>query len=100
MDLKIRPFRDGDIDRVLEISILAWTPVFESFRRILGDSLSAIIYPDWKAEQRQTITCNATYWRFQFILCVAMMVGLLAWMRLQTGHWLHYLPAGNWLDYF
>lgn len=55
MNLSIRPFHSTDMDRVLEISILAWTPVFESFRQILGATVFSIIYPDWQAEQRRGI---------------------------------------------
>lgn len=55
MDLEIRAFGDEDTDRVLEIAILAWTPVFESFRRIVGDGLFPIIWPDWKGEHRRGI---------------------------------------------
>jgi ribosomal protein S18 acetylase RimI-like enzyme len=53
MDLEIRPFRETDLDDILQISVLAWTPIFESFRQILGDSLFAIVYPDWRADQRR-----------------------------------------------
>jgi ribosomal protein S18 acetylase RimI-like enzyme len=55
MGLGIRPFRGTDVGRVLEITILAWTPVFESFRRILGADLFPIICPDWEADQRRGV---------------------------------------------
>jgi ribosomal protein S18 acetylase RimI-like enzyme len=52
MDLAIRLLRDDDIAAVVELSLLAWAPVFESIRQILGPSLYAIQYPDdWKAIQ-------------------------------------------------
>lgn len=55
MNLNLRPFSNTDIDRVLEISSLAWNPIFESFRKILGASLFAVIYPDWRADQKRGI---------------------------------------------
>lgn len=55
MNLNIRPFRITDIDRVLEISALAWAPIFESFRHILGDSLFAIVNPDHRESQLRGI---------------------------------------------
>jgi len=36
------------IEQIVESSLLAWDPVFESFEKVLGASIFAILYPDWR----------------------------------------------------
>ena len=48
----IRPYLDSDWDAVLELCILAFTPVHESFERLLGTELFALVYPDWKTSNK------------------------------------------------
>jgi predicted kinase/GNAT superfamily N-acetyltransferase len=52
----IRPYLDSDWDAVLEICILAFTPVHESFERLLGTELFALVYPDWKASNKEYLS--------------------------------------------
>ena len=47
MSLQIRPVRDGDVEALVDLSLLAWAPVFPSFRQILGPDIYALIWPDW-----------------------------------------------------
>jgi GNAT superfamily N-acetyltransferase len=60
MDFTIRLFDQRDIDDVLELSLLAWEPVFDSFRHILGTAIFAIAYPDWKAMQKEVVATHCT----------------------------------------
>jgi GNAT superfamily N-acetyltransferase len=55
MPALIRPASDGDLDALVGLSLLAWAPVFASFRQVLGQELFARIYPDWRAQQRATV---------------------------------------------
>ena len=55
MDLHIRPFKRNDIEDLVQLSLLAWVPVFSSFERILGPSIYTLIWPDWKTSQRKAI---------------------------------------------
>ena len=56
MDLRIRPLNDSDIDDIVELSLLAWEPVFTAWERILGPKLYPIaIYPDWRKSQRDVV---------------------------------------------
>ncbi len=48
MTVNIRPVCDADIDVLVELTLLAWTPIFESVRQILGPEIYAILYPDWQ----------------------------------------------------
>ncbi|MGD8397327.1 MAG: GNAT family N-acetyltransferase [Anaerolineae bacterium] len=55
MKLEIRPVRDGDVEDLVELSLLAWEPVFASFRRVLGPDIYTRIWPDWRTGQREAI---------------------------------------------
>ena len=55
MDLCIRPFCENDVDALVQLSLLAWVPVFNSFEQILGPEIYEILYPDWKKSQRETV---------------------------------------------
>lgn len=60
MDFHIRSFRDDDLDTVVDLSLLAWEPVFESFQQVLGMDIYHLIWPDWRASQREVVekACN------------------------------------------
>jgi ribosomal protein S18 acetylase RimI-like enzyme len=55
MDLHIRPLCDDDIKDVVELSLLAWVPVFRSFKQVLGHTIYKLIWPDWRTSQREGI---------------------------------------------
>lgn len=55
MSTQIRPLADSDIDAVLELSILAWAPVFDSFARVLGPTIYERLYPNWEQSQREAV---------------------------------------------
>ena len=46
-----RPLRVADIVAVVEFSLRAWAPVFESFRTVLGERVYHALYPDWATSQ-------------------------------------------------
>ena len=60
MNLSIRSFDDKDLEAVVELSLLAWEPVFSSFRQILGPNIFPILYPDWRKAQTEVVetTCQ------------------------------------------
>jgi ribosomal protein S18 acetylase RimI-like enzyme len=55
VDLQIRLVCDDDVEALVELSLLAWVPVFDSFERILGPRIYRSIWPDWRAGQREAI---------------------------------------------
>jgi ribosomal protein S18 acetylase RimI-like enzyme len=55
VNLCIRPVCDDDVEALVQLSLLAWIPVFSSFEQILGPEIYAIIYPDWKKSQREGV---------------------------------------------
>jgi ribosomal protein S18 acetylase RimI-like enzyme len=55
VDLRIRTFTDRDLDEIVQLSLLAWEPVFSSFKRVLGPEIYPIVYPDWRKSQRKGV---------------------------------------------
>ena len=51
--MKIRPYMDHDWQSVLDICILAFTPIHQSFESLLGTDLFRLVYPDWKASHER-----------------------------------------------
>ena len=61
MNFQIRPFNSNDLADVLQITVLAWEPVFIAWEKILGPSLYPLaIYPDWRKSQQEAVekTCK------------------------------------------
>ncbi len=55
VDLHIRSFLDKDLVAIVQLSLLAWEPVFNSFEQILGDQIYPILYPDWHKSQKEGV---------------------------------------------
>lgn len=51
--MRIRPYTDHDWVAVLEICLLAFAPIHESFESLLGSELFRLVYPDWKASNEK-----------------------------------------------
>jgi ribosomal protein S18 acetylase RimI-like enzyme len=51
----IRPSTPADADRVVELSLAAWDPVFASFRGVMGDDLYERVHPDWRVAQAESV---------------------------------------------
>ncbi|MBV9710915.1 MAG: GNAT family N-acetyltransferase [Ktedonobacteraceae bacterium] len=55
MNLHIRPFSPDDMEEVVQLSLLAWAPVFHSFEQVLGTRIYSHLFPDWKKTQRAVV---------------------------------------------
>jgi len=51
----IRPFSDEDLESLIDLTLRAFVPIFESFERILGPAVYSHIWPDWRAGQREAV---------------------------------------------
>ncbi|MGC9349990.1 MAG: GNAT family N-acetyltransferase [Anaerolineae bacterium] len=51
----LRAFHEADVDALLDIAVAAWTPVYESFRSMLGEELFEVAFPGWQHEKRRQI---------------------------------------------
>jgi ribosomal protein S18 acetylase RimI-like enzyme len=74
VNLRIRSFNDDDLDDIVQLSLLAWEPVFSSFKRILGPKIYPMVVPDWRKLQRERAetTCKD---KEKFNVLVAEMEG-------------------------
>ena len=66
MNLRIRPFHEDDLNAVIQITLLAFEPVFLSFEKILGPEIYAILYPDWHKIQIQGVKNLMNNEKFHF----------------------------------
>jgi len=55
MNFSIRPGSNDDIEDLVRLSLVAWAPVFSSFKQVLGERIYALIYPDWRRQQREVV---------------------------------------------
>ena len=55
MPTSIRPLAESDIAPVVELSLRAWAPVFDSFRSVLGEEIFLHLYPEWSAMQAAAV---------------------------------------------
>jgi ribosomal protein S18 acetylase RimI-like enzyme len=82
MNLHIRPVCDNDVDDLVRLSLLAWTPVFSSFKQILGPNIYKLIWLDWRTSQKEAVETVCKDGE-KTIVCVAELdgkaVGFLAY---------------------
>ncbi len=68
MNVQIRSFNRQDLPDIVQLSLLAWEPIFTAWEHILGPDLYPIaIYPDWRKSQQEAVekVCrdeNITTW--------------------------------------
>lgn len=58
--IELRPFAEGDLDAIVELSLRAWEPVFASVRDVLGDEIFLRLHPDWRADQADAVRSSCT----------------------------------------
>jgi GNAT superfamily N-acetyltransferase len=55
-EIEIRPYEESDLETIVEFSLRAWEPVFESLRQVLGDAIFDRLHrPDWQAAQAESV---------------------------------------------
>jgi GNAT superfamily N-acetyltransferase len=58
---ELRRFEAADLEAVVELSLRAWEPVFESLREVLGDAIFARLHePGWRAVQADAVRDGCT----------------------------------------
>ncbi|GCE19442.1 GNAT family N-acetyltransferase [Dictyobacter kobayashii] len=55
MSVSIRLMFDEDMEPIVQLSLLAWAPVFDSFQQVLGERIYALMYPNWKRQQQEVV---------------------------------------------
>ncbi|MFW6157895.1 MAG: GNAT family N-acetyltransferase [Planctomycetota bacterium] len=75
-ELVIRELEPRDEERAVEIAVLAWEPVFVSFRELMGDSIFEAERGDWRADKAEQIRRGIANEHARF--CVAEIDGVVA----------------------
>ena len=55
MALRIRRFHAEDAPSIVELSLRAWAPVFESIEQALGNEIFRRLHPDWRVSQQEAV---------------------------------------------
>ena len=55
MNVRIRRVCDADVETLVDLTLRAFVPVFESFPRLLGPKIYPMLWPDWKQSQRDAV---------------------------------------------
>jgi GNAT superfamily N-acetyltransferase len=59
--VEIRRYEESDLEPIVEFSLRAWEPVFESLRQVLGDAIFARLHqPSWAAAQAEAVRSSCT----------------------------------------
>ena len=59
--IQVRPYQESDLEVIVEFSLRAWQPVFESLRQVLGDAIFERLHePDWTAVQAEAVRSSCT----------------------------------------
>jgi GNAT superfamily N-acetyltransferase len=58
--MEIREFRDDDLGAIVEFSLRAWEPIYESLREVLGDPIFFRLKPDWREQQADEVRESCT----------------------------------------
>ena len=77
MNLNIRLYRDDDLDAIVQLSLLAWEPVFHSLEHVLGYNIFALLQPDWRDGQAKGVA-SACQDREKYTTLVAEVDGVVA----------------------
>lgn len=53
--MKIEPYDDAKLDAIIQLSLRAWEPVFESIRNAMDPAVFHDHHPDWRVTQRHAV---------------------------------------------
>jgi GNAT superfamily N-acetyltransferase len=55
MDARIRDYRGGDEQALVELSLRAWAPAFASLEQVLGSEIFLLLHGDWRQFQEASV---------------------------------------------
>jgi ribosomal protein S18 acetylase RimI-like enzyme len=54
-DVKIEAYEDSRLDSIVQLSLRAWEPVFDSLANAMDGDVFRAFYPDWRVAQRKAV---------------------------------------------
>jgi len=72
----IRDLEPQDVERIVEIAVAAWEPIYAYYRQTMGQELFEIVFPDWQTEKAGQVrrSCRS---QSSAQVCVAEVDGLV-----------------------
>lgn len=58
--MEIKPYDHTRLDAIIQLSLRAWEPVFESVERAMGPEIFREQHPDWRRTQRNAVEAVCT----------------------------------------
>ncbi len=54
--MKIEPYNPQYLDGIIDLSLRAWTPVFDSIKKVMNADVYQVFYPDtWRVTQQKAV---------------------------------------------
>jgi len=89
MSVDIRtPQGAEELDRIVDIALAAWVPIFESYREMLGNEIYDVAHPAWKPDkERQIRSAYAETSPVQFLVAEmdGRIAGFVTWVIARDG---------------
>jgi ribosomal protein S18 acetylase RimI-like enzyme len=82
VNAQLRPYSEADLEAIVELSLLAWEPIFTAWQQILGPQLYPIaIYPDWRQSQKEVVekTCRNEKFNTWVAVVDGKVIGFVAY---------------------
>lgn len=59
--MKIEPFDRRQLDAIVQLSLRAWAPVFDSIEQMMDPNVYRLLHPDWRVSQSRAVedACTA-----------------------------------------
>ena len=52
----IRSARDDDLEKIREIAVAAWKPIYVSFRKLIGEEIFDSVYSQWQKDKADQVS--------------------------------------------
>ena len=78
--MQIEPYDQQHHDAVIQLSLRAWSPVFESLQRVIDAAIYQALLPDWRVSQQKAVdaVCAAEDTHVWVAVEAAAVVGFVA----------------------
>lgn len=77
MDIKIIPCEKEYIEAAIELTYTAWQPIFDNYRKSLGEKMFNALYSDWKEVKYNRVYTGLTSGRGYIALMDSEVVGFV-----------------------
>ena len=77
MDIKIVPCEEKYIESAIELTYTAWQPIFDNYRKSLGEKIFNALYSDWKDVKYNRVYNGLTSGRGYIALLRDEVVGFI-----------------------